>query len=118
MVKSTPKSQRKKPVKPSKDFPLFPHAAGVWAKKVRGKLHYFGPWADHNAALNRWLDEKDDLLAGRTPRAKHPEELTVKHLADAFLTLKMHRYENDELTAGTYREYRTICQQAAEDRKS
>jgi hypothetical protein len=59
-----------RPAKPRPDFPLFPHRNGRWAKKVRGKFVYFGKWADDpkgEAAVDLWLDQKDDLLAGRTP---------------------------------------------------
>jgi hypothetical protein len=76
-----------RPAKPSPDFPLFPHATGQWAKKIRGRMHYFGPWADADGALQKYLAEKDDLHAGRTPR-EDTEGLTVKELCNEFLRAK------------------------------
>src|SRR5262249_16005100 len=66
-----------KPVKPYPDFPHFAHAAGVWATKIRGKLHSFGPWGDPDGALTKYLAEKDPFHAGRKPRAG-TEGLIVK----------------------------------------
>ena len=77
-----------KPKKPHPDFPLFPHATGRWAKKVRGDTYYFGPWSDPQAALLKWLDQKDDLLAGRKPRDT-TGDLTVRDLANRFMTIKL-----------------------------
>src|SRR5258708_5717984 len=110
-VSATPRvSAVKKPNRP-KDFPLFAHATGRWAKKVRGKLHYFGKWNAPEAALNKWLDEKDDLLAGRTPRVKG-DGLTIKDLVNGFLSAKKHLVDTGELAGRTFADYHSSCAHA------
>ncbi len=109
MPQHTAKSTARKPEKPYADFPLFPHAAGVWAKKIRGKLHYFGPWSDPDAALEKYLDERYDLHAGRTPRVKG-DGLTVRDLLNRFLTAKKHLVDTSEIAPRTFTDYHITCQ--------
>ena len=56
-----------KPRKPRRDFPLFPHASGQWAKKINGKLHYFGVWAKSQAALQKYENDFPYLNIGLEP---------------------------------------------------
>lgn len=93
--------------KPYPDFPLFLHQTGQWAKKVRGKLHYFGTDAD--AALAKYLDQRDDLQAGRTPRMKG-DGLTVRDLANRFLTSKKALLDTGELSPRTWGHYFATCE--------
>lgn len=105
---STARRANRKPAKPYPDFPLFPHGAGVWAKKIKGKLHYFGPWADPDGALQRYLDQRDDLHAGRTPRAAR-DGLTVRDLVNRFLTAKRHLVDTGEIVLRSWKDYHASC---------
>jgi integrase len=100
-----PKSD--KPAKPYPDFPLFPHATRRWAKKIRGKLHYFGPWDDPDSALAKYLEQKDALHAGRKPRTD-PKALTVKDVANAFLNAKQALVKAGELAPVTWAKYKRV----------
>lgn len=102
-----------KPAKPYADFPLFPHATGRWAKKIRGRFHYFGRWDDWQGALERYLDQKDDLHAGRTPR-KSNEGLVVRDLLNRFLTAKQAMVDTGEIAARTFADYHTTCKTIGE----
>lgn len=100
-----------KPAKPRPDFPLFPHATGYWAKKVRGKMHYFGRIAGDvrgDAALARWLELRDDLLSGRTPRVT-TDDLTVADLCNHFLTSKERQRDAGDIKAKTFKDYYITC---------
>jgi integrase len=102
-----------KPAKPYPDFPLFPHANGQWAKKIRGALHYFGLWADPDAALQKYLAQRDDLHAGRTPRVQG-EGLAVRDLLNRFLTSKQLLLDAGEITPRTWADYKLTCDRIAE----
>jgi integrase len=96
-----------KPDKPYPDFPLFPHGNGQWCKTIRGKQRFFGVWADWEAALERYLDERDDWYAGRTPTRS--DEMTVGELMSRFLSARKASIESGELTQRTWQEYKSIC---------
>jgi len=102
-----------RPAKPSKDFPLFPHATRRWAKKVRGRTFYFGPWDDPQGALEEWLRVKDDLLAGKTPRPRGTAGLVLRRLCDEFRAFKLRQLEAGEIARTTYQQYekagRLLC---------
>jgi integrase len=87
---------------------LFPHATKRWAKKIRGTMHYFGPWSDPEGALARYEAEKDALHAGRKPR-EATEGLTVKELVNRFLEAKEALVDSGELTARSWADYKAAC---------
>ncbi|NQT37576.1 MAG: hypothetical protein HQ581_08810 [Planctomycetes bacterium] len=99
--KSTQKRTAGKPSKPHPDFPLFVHGgrttAWRWAKKVRGKLVYFGKVADDPdgaAALERWIADRDYLLAGKTPPGDKTA-LTIGDMVNLYLEAR-----DADVTAG------------------
>ncbi|HUE72011.1 MAG TPA: tyrosine-type recombinase/integrase [Pirellulaceae bacterium] len=96
------------------DFPLFPHGDPErperlrWCKKVKGQLKYFGRVSTDPKgvkALEQWLRDKDDLIAGRVPRAKLGG-LTVADLCNKFLTAKRHKVDAREITPRTWDNYK------------
>jgi integrase len=107
---STPGSAVGKPNKPAKpypDYPLTAHPAGYWCKKIRGRIHYFGPWSDPDGALKKYLEQRDDLHAGRAPRPE-PATVAVKDVANAFLNAKDEAVKAGELSPRTWADYRSI----------
>lgn len=113
MSNSTAKTSADKPSKPYPDFPLFPHATKRWAKKILGKLEYFGPWDDPDGALQRYLDEREDLYAGRRPRKKGSGG-TVADLLNSFMESKDHLLDTGEIAQRTRDDYLATCERIAD----
>jgi len=103
-----------KPEKPHKDFPLYSHNSKRWAKKIRGKTHFFGPWDDPQGALERWLREKDYLLAGKKPPQHDPDALTIKRLCDLFMESRQRRVTSGEMAQRTFDDYHQVVKLVAD----
>ena len=65
MIQSTASEKPIKPAKPRLDFPLYAHGVGQWAKRILGKVYYFGAWAAPDEAEAKYETEKADLHALR-----------------------------------------------------
>lgn len=116
-VVSDNRSRRKhQSAKPYPDYPLTAHPSGRWCKKVKGKILFFGPIGDGSdaywrPALDKWLREKDDLLAGRTPRPATTQRggLTLLALVSYFMRAKEARVRSGELTSRMLGNYHRTC---------
>jgi integrase len=103
-----------KPAKPYPDFPLFPHATKRWAKKIKGRLVYFGKVDDSPdrgaaAALARFEAWKASPGEDAAPAAG---ALTLKALANAFLQTKRDRVNSGELSPRSWEDYRGFLEVA------
>jgi len=98
-----------KPAKPYGDFPLFAHGSGQWAKKIRGRMYYFGVWNDPAAACEKYLRERDFLQAGVDVPDEKEDVTTLRDLCNHFLTSKQNRLEAGELSRGAFTDYKRSC---------
>ena len=99
-------------------FPLWWHERGGWTKKIRQRLHYFG--RDRDTALAEYVRVKSDLEAGRAPRSKSTDDVTVARVCNSFLTAKRQRVDSGELSARMWSEYHAtadrVCSQFGKER--
>lgn len=127
MAKSIRSNEPSKPksLKPYGGFPLFPHASGRRAKKIRQKTHFFGRWgntvlgevvsvdnveASASEALGEFNRQWPYLSEGKTPPPVNAGGCTVRDLCNLFLTEKQSRIENGELTQHSFNEYHRIAE--------
>jgi integrase len=108
ILPAKPETPNRKPAKPNPEYPLYAHASGRWAKKIRGRTHFFGPWADPDGALDKYNRQKADLHAGKTPRTD-PAALTLKELCNEFLNHKQDLVGAGELSPLTWSDYKIAC---------
>lgn len=107
------KTSCKKPKKPYPSFPLIAHPNGQWCKKILGKVHFFGVWADPDAALEHYHKIAGDLHVGREPTSADDGELTVKELGSKYLAYQMGRASTGQIGPRWFEDCRRVLKQFA-----
>ncbi|AMV18229.1 tyrosine-type recombinase/integrase [Planctomyces sp. SH-PL14] len=127
MGKSTATRARRKPAKPYPTFPLYPHASGRWAKKILGRVYYFGRWGvkkgasivpfdDQRTAANEAKAEFDRqspaLYDGEMPAPKPSADgKDIFDLREEFLASKTADMERGKLSPRTFYHYKRAADQ-------
>jgi len=113
-IESKSARQLSKPKKPNKKFSLFAHDSGQWAKKIRGRLHYFGSWRTDpsgTAAEATFDREWPFLKDGKSPPAVDVSGgCSLRVLCNDFLASKEEKLKADELSPRTFRDYHATCE--------
>ncbi|MEM6852904.1 MAG: site-specific integrase, partial [Planctomycetota bacterium] len=60
-------------------------ANGQWCKKIRGTIHYFGPWSDPDGARDRYLTRAEALHAGLPVETSPASIVGVAAVVNAYL---------------------------------
>lgn len=94
-----------KPTKPYPDFPLFAHASGKWAKKISGKLEYFGRWEDPVGALAEFRR----LYGDNEVAPKRRDALCLYDALNEFLIAKEDAHLAEALSKESFRDYKSTC---------
>lgn len=101
-------TKRTPPKKPSRDFPLTPHPCGSWCKKIAGKLRYFGPWADPDAARKRYDEFAASVRAGRMPRPVPDGSVKVNEVCNRFVTYQHTQAQLGQIKLRSFRNFKSI----------
>lgn len=99
-----------KPAKPSPNFPLYAHTSGQWAKRIKGRLCYFGSWRHDptgQAALEQYEREAQYLRRGETPPDADVSGsgCTVRELVNSFMDAKQAAVDAGDLAPRTLADY-------------
>jgi integrase len=98
--------------KPHPDFPLYQHKTGQWAKRIAGKVRYFGSWKADPDGLSAMLEYQRRLpwlLKGREPPAEASGSGTVQYLMNLYLTQKKRLLQAREIQASSYEKYKRLA---------
>jgi integrase len=94
---------------PYDDFPLSPHLPSRrWYKKILGRRRYFGHLENWQEALNKYLEQRDDLYAGREPRPVSGTLILID-LVEDYLADQWAKVKDGKLERRTFDEYRQVC---------
>jgi hypothetical protein len=73
-----------------------PHNNGQWAKKVKGKLYYFGCWDNPDAALREWTRYTFETIAGES-RDQAAVDRVMGHTDNSMSVNYRHRISDERL---------------------